>query len=333
MRQEMEQQEEKKTVDEELAELNDRILKITGGTFSVQPIVPTALYSTMSESLWNYYGMTAGFQRNQQRNDLVRGRVGWFVCQMSHGTQQIKLYEPWKYKNDINTPLRIRSRRIIQIASQEPKEKRRQKVKELYRTFPYHLLKNEPVNLRLKNFYFDRIVIEGRELLIYRADDPEHPNPESDTLITAVAYKPNRTVTFDFNEADEEHYYAVNSCNNTISNMLHFIWQEEIEFNVIDNKPPKKWVVAAEIVNGASNLIPEDLQNVTFKSAKYLEQQLGWKLGGEKEGSGKMKKLNYTDKRRLKLRRRKGHFYKEVQKMQEKYEILKLAGFFGEQKT
>lgn len=325
-----ETKQDKKTIDEELQELNARILKLTAGTFSVQPVIPTALYPIIPESLWNYFGMIGGFQRNQQRAINVKGRVGWFVCQKSHGTQQIKLYQPWKDKNDVNTPLRIRSRRIMQLASQEPKNLRKEKVKELYRTFPYHLLKAEPVKLRLKNFYFDRKVMEDNDLHIYKAADPENPNPSTDTLVSTIPFKPNRTISFEFTGTDEEHYYAVNSRNNTLSNVLHFVWQDEIEFNVKEDKPPNKWTKAAELVNNEGSFRGEEPPKIIFKSKKYLEKLLGRKLDEEEESPKPPKELTYTQKRKIKLRRRKGHFYKEVERMQMKHEILKLAGFFGD---
>ena len=215
------------------------------------------------------------------------------------------------------------------MASQEPVELRKDKMRELYRTYPYHLLKSEAINLKLKNFYFKGKVGEGDELIIYKAGNPEKPNPESDILVMSVFYKKNRTVSFQFDETEEEHYYAVNSRNGEMSNMLHFIWQEEIEFEVKEDKRANKWVLAAELVNREDGLVSSGTNKVVFKSSRYLEMLEGRNdedVGTDVES---MRKLSHNEKRKLKMRRRKGNFYKEVERMKEKYEILKFAGFFG----
>lgn len=294
-------------LDKKLEELNEEVLKLTNGLFSVMPSVPTALYPIIPQSLWNYWGMPKPFQRTQYRASLLQGRFGWFVCQSSHGTQQIKLYQPWKYKNEVNTPLRIRARRIMQLASQEPKEIRKEKVRELYRTMPYQLLKNEGIKLRMKNFYFDRTPLNGDKIKIYRAVDPGNIDPQTDPLYDEKPYKDKNTISFVYDSGDEEYFYAVNARNNQVSELLHFIWADEIEFKPKTVRKPDKWAEAAELINREAE------------------------ISGKRIDSGDKIQLPPTaaEKRKNILRQRKFIFYKEMQRMQNKYRILKLAGYFG----
>jgi len=149
---------------------------------------------------------------------------------MSHGTQQIKEYNPESYKtNSENTPLRKRARLIMQEAMQHPQEGRKELIRELYRNTPYRLKQDEPVNLRMKNFYFDRETIKDDELIVYRAVDPNNPNPVTDTIITEKKYSPKREIQFEYEGRVEEYYYAVNTRTGELSNLLHFIWEAEFD--------------------------------------------------------------------------------------------------------
>ncbi len=315
----------KKTTDENLNEKNLEVMKMTDGMFAVQPAIPLSLYSGLSESLWNYLGMPRDFQRNKQRAHSIRGRMGWFVCQMSHGSQQIKLYEPWKYKTEVNTPLRIRARTIMQIASQEPLEKRKEKVRELYRDYPYQVLKADKVNLRLKNFYFQKDVIDGTILKVYRAVDPHNSDPQTDKLYISKDYKKTKTVKIEYDGKDEEYYYAVNTRNGEMSNLLKFIWQDEIEFNPKRTAKLNKWAVAAEMVNGDEENIKLD----QLDKILHIEKEEG-ELQSADIKSSSIKSDNKEPAppaKTIKQKPRKAVFWNEIRRMQSKYEILKEAGF------
>jgi len=159
---------------------------------------------------------------------IKRGKYRGFVFQMSHGVQQIKKYEPEKYRNDRNTPLRLRTRTIVHLASLDPVPNLQTKVKELFRSYPYYLLKTEPVNLRMKNFYFDYSVMPGRMLKIYQALDPENPDPESDILHAEEEYSPKKTVLFEYRGEEEQYFYALNTRNGRLSGLLKFVWGNSI---------------------------------------------------------------------------------------------------------
>jgi hypothetical protein len=159
---------------------------------------------------------------------IKRGKYRGFVFQMSHGVQQIKKYEPEKYRNDRNTPLRLRTRTIVHLASLDPVPNLQTKGKELFRSYPYYLLKTEPVKLRMKNFYFDPEVLPGRVLRIYKAEDPENPDPESDILYAEEEYSPKKTIRFEYGEEDIQQFYAMNTGNGRVSGLLKFIWAESI---------------------------------------------------------------------------------------------------------
>ncbi len=221
----------KQSLDEFLDKINTEVQLQSDGLYTIQPSIPPSLHSGISKSLSNFLDMPRNFQRTKQRAISIHGRFGRYVCQMSHGSQQIKLYEPRKYKNEVNTPLRMRSRTIMQLASQEPLDKRKEKVKELFRSYPYQLLKSKPVNLRLKNFYFEKKMSEGTKMEIYRAVDPDNPDPENDPLYGSKDFKETKTLKFEYHGQNEEFYYAVNSSNSQISNVLKLIWQDEIEFS------------------------------------------------------------------------------------------------------
>ena len=187
----------------------------------------------MSKSLQRYFQLPIEAQLSIRMSKSIsgkapfkEGRSGPVVFQMSHGTQQIKRYEPEKYKNDRNTPLRVRTRTIVRLASCTPVVDLKSKLREMFKTYPYYLLKAEPINLRLKNFYFEEEPEHGILIRIYKATDPDNPNPETDNLYTEKDYSPKKTVKFQFTDDSEQYYYAVNTRNGRVSNVLRFVWGE-----------------------------------------------------------------------------------------------------------
>ncbi|MFA5498785.1 MAG: hypothetical protein WC327_04480 [Candidatus Cloacimonadia bacterium] len=156
---------------------------------------------------------------------------------MSNGTQQIKEYNPESYKtNSENTPLRKRARLIMQEAMQYPQEGRKELIRELYRNTPYRLKQDEPVNLRMKIFYFEKETIKDDLLIVYCAVDSNNPNPETDTIITENKYGPKKEIKFAFEDRIEEYYYAVNERTGEGSNLLHFIWEKDFDPVIISIK-------------------------------------------------------------------------------------------------
>jgi len=192
------------------------------------PQFPMSIEKLLTPVLKNYIKADEDHQNLVVMTKWLTGKTPKLVFQMSNGTQQIKLYEPEKYRNNRITPLRFRSRKIVQLASQYPHEKLNDKVKELHRTYPYYLLKLECVNLRLLNFHFKRQVREGDELKIYRKISEGEPDPQTDMLIKTIDYKPKKSVKFEYEGQEEEHYYAVHVLNGNLSNILHFIWLDEL---------------------------------------------------------------------------------------------------------
>jgi hypothetical protein len=186
-----------------------------------------------SKTLQNYLKMPIECQRLVRKATEVKGKVpiktgkhGGFVFQMHGKTLQIKLYEPKKYKNEKETPLRKRARAIGEMVKDIHFPEKREKMRELYRTYPYYLLKSERINLRLKNFYFEYETLKGILIKIYKAADPENPNPETDPLYAEKEYSPKNTIAFQFTDETEQHFYAVNTRNNEVSNVLHFYWED-----------------------------------------------------------------------------------------------------------
>ncbi len=159
----------------------------------------------------------------------LTGKNDRYVYQMSNGSQQIKLYEPHKYKNNVKTPLRVRTRMIMHLAYQAPCPDIKKRIQELHFTYPYYLLQDEPVNLRLKNFRFETGVMVDDTLKIYKKISSGEPDPETDMLIDTVDYRLKKSIKFTYNGEDEQYFYAVNTRNNKLSNVLHFIWQNELQ--------------------------------------------------------------------------------------------------------
>lgn len=193
-----------------------------------RPKFPASIEKQLTATLKNYTKADDDNQGLVIMTKWLTGKSDKFVFQMSNGSQQIKLYEPKKYKNNVLTPLRLRSRMIVHLAGKYPHHLLNEKVRELHRTYPYYLLKTEPVNLRLLNFHFERIVREKDDLQIYRKVSSGEPDPENDILITTLTFKPKKSVKFEYDGQDEQYYYAVNTRNNELSNILHFIWQDEL---------------------------------------------------------------------------------------------------------
>ncbi|MFA5498018.1 MAG: hypothetical protein WC327_00500 [Candidatus Cloacimonadia bacterium] len=231
----------KKSKIQELAD--DLSYRSAGSVLSIYQIKPE-LRHLASKTIQNYLELPLSVQMAVKLSYEISGtfgtkvgKKGGFVFQMSHGTQQIKKYDPKTYrKNSENTPLRKRSRLIMQQASQFPLAERKDKVRELYKTMPYNLSQTDPVKLRMKNFYFDKETIKDDKLMIYRAVDPNSPNPETDLFIAEKKYGPKREVNFAFEGREEEYYYAVNGRTGEMSNTLHFIWESEFDPVIVSIK-------------------------------------------------------------------------------------------------
>ncbi len=193
-----------------------------------RPQFPKSIEKLLTPTLKNYLKADDDHQNLVIMTKWLTGKTEKFVFQMSNGSQQIKLYEPERYKNNILTPLRFRSRMIVHLAAQYPHPLLNDKVKELHRTYPYYLLNQEPVNLRLLNFHFERIIKEDNEIKIYRQISDGGPDQETDILIKTITYKPKKSVKFVYEGQDQQHYYAVNTRNGELLNILHFIWQDEL---------------------------------------------------------------------------------------------------------
>ncbi len=187
--------------------------------------IPRHLEHLVSQTVKNYLHARENVQRFINRTNMIQGRCGEYVFQSSHGTQQIKKYEPKKYKNGVNTPLRIRTRTIMRLASEDPTPTKEEKLRYLYRSYPFYLDKDQVINLRMRNFYFDRWVNHS-VVSIYRKRPGEEPDPEMDELYETLEYMPKKTIKFEHQEEDEERYYAVHQRSGEISNVLHFVWQE-----------------------------------------------------------------------------------------------------------
>ena len=186
--------------------------------------IPNQLEGLVSQTVKNYLHARKELQKFIDMTNWIKGRCGDYVFQTSHGTQQIKRYEPKKYKNEVNTPLRTRIRTIMRLASQDPSPTKEEKLRFLMKTYPYHLDKEEPVNLRLLNFYFD--YTKSDEIVrIYKKRAGEEPDPELDDLIHEVEYIPKKTIKFNFQEEDEEWYYGLKVRTGELSNVLHFLWE------------------------------------------------------------------------------------------------------------
>ena len=192
------------------------------------PKIPRSIQRLLSPSVKHYFEADTGHQRLARMTIRLRGKTDKYVFQLSNGSQQIKLYEPEKYKNNVNTALRVRTRMIMHLAHQNPGVDVREKIKELHSTYPYYLLKEEPVNLKLLNFRFEREARDGDVLTIYKKTGAGDPDPETDQLIETVVYRPKKSIEFTYDDQDEQYFYAVNSRKNDLSNILHFIWADEL---------------------------------------------------------------------------------------------------------
>lgn len=212
------------------------------GILDLNVKIPSHITHLASKSLRNFFKLPTVVQLDVLRSYAITGKYnvknkykkGGFIFQMGKGgTQQIKEYKPEIYRNERNTPLRLRSRMIVHLAVREPAEKRQNKIRELYRTYPYYLVKDIPIRLRMKNFYFKKHVKNGEMLTIYRTEHPEQPDPQRDYFYSEKEFSPKKVVGFQYEGREEEYFYALNNRNGEISTVLHFIWQDDLV--VIDN--------------------------------------------------------------------------------------------------
>jgi len=260
----------KKSKIQELAD--DLSYRSAGSVLSIYQIKPE-LRHLASKTIQNYLELPLSVQMVVKLSYEISGtfgtkvgKKGGFVFQMSHGTQQIKKYDPKTYKkNSENTPLRKRSRLIMQQASQFPLAERKDKVRELYKTMPYNLSQTDPIKLRMKNFYFDKETLKDDILIIYRALDPNNPNPETDLFIAEKKYGPKREIHFEFDGREEEYYYAVNTRTSERSNLLHFIWESDFDPIIISIKKNE-----SAITKITHNPITITTQNVEIAEDKNL---------------------------------------------------------------
>ncbi len=112
----------------------------------------------------------------------------------------------------------------MRLANEDPTPSLKEKIRELYRTSRFFLDKEEPINLRLKNFYFKDNIRSTDSLKIYKMIETE-PEPETDQVYWEGKYMPKKTVEFSYNSAVEEKYYAVDQRTGKVSNCLSFIWE------------------------------------------------------------------------------------------------------------
>lgn len=187
--------------------------------------IPSQLMGLVSPSVRHYVNSRKSFQRLIDVSVCLRGRLGDYVFQRSHGTQQIKSYEPHKYHNEVNTPLRLRVRTIIRLASEDPLPTKAEKIRILLRSYPFYLKKDKPVNLRLLNFYFPKDV-SGKSIAIYRKREGGEADPGLDELYKVIMYERKKTLKFIFRYEEEEWYYAVVSSTGEMSNLLFFHWAD-----------------------------------------------------------------------------------------------------------
>jgi hypothetical protein len=227
-----------------IQELADELSYRSGGhVLAIYQIKPE-LRHLSTKTIQNYFELPLAVQMAVKMSYDIRGaygtkvgKKGGFVFQLSNGTQQIKKYEPDSYKSNVeNTPLRKRSRLIMQKAMLYPQETRKEKIKELFHTTPYNLHQSDPVKLRMKNFYFDSEPLKDDKLRIYRAVDPNNPNPGKDLFIAEKKYGPKREILFEYEQREEEYYYALNTRTGRLSNVLHFIWESEFDPTIVSIK-------------------------------------------------------------------------------------------------
>ncbi len=193
------------------------------------PEIPRNIQKQIRPTVKNYFDSDSEHQRLARMTISLRGKTDKYVFQMSNGSQQIKLYEPKKYKNNVNTPLRIRTRMIMHLAHQSSSSDVREKIRELHGTYPYYLLKDRAVNLRLRNFRFNRYVKESDTVEIYGITSGDEPDPAVDQLVKSVSYNPKKTVKFEYEGQDEQQFYAVNTRNDDISSVLLFVWSDVLQ--------------------------------------------------------------------------------------------------------
>ena len=161
------------------------------------------------------------------RTTAVRGKcLDKYVFQMSHGSQQVKLYEKAKYRNDNNTPLRVRARTIMRLAREDPLPNLKAKLREFYMTYPYYLSRERKERLKITNFYFERSVLPGSLLKVYKVVG-EEPDPEVDTLYDEFPYDKNKKVLLEYTGDEEERLYAYDVDRERRSRVIKVYWGDD----------------------------------------------------------------------------------------------------------
>lgn len=110
-----------------ISTLSNGISYRSKGLINAQYPIKRELKHLATPTIHNYTNLPLSAQQAVLLSKSIRGKLGvksgkkgGFVFQMSNGTQQIKLYDPKIYeKNAQNTPLRKRSRQIMQLKSLE----------------------------------------------------------------------------------------------------------------------------------------------------------------------------------------------------------------------
>ncbi len=248
--------------------------------------LPTQLVHLMNKTITTYLQAPEEVQRLVNKTYAIQGRYGdKYVFQLSHGTQQIKRYEPHKYRNDRNSPLRQRVRDIMALAWQNPEPNITERLHELHRNYPYYLLRTESIKLRMKNFHFDTHVRSGESIRIYQAVDPEHPNPELDILYAEENFAPKREIVFEYAGEDEQYFYGVKARNGELSNVLNFIWGDELP------EPQRRQNNERETVENNEPLIEAEpatahivtVQKKRKKKSKGIKRELYQKRKGRRK--------------------------------------------------
>lgn len=164
------------------------------------------------------------FIRLLNMTNRVSGSTKRYTFQMSHGGQQVKLYEKEKYKNHINTPLRQRARTIMRLAMEDPHPTLQEKLRQLYREYPYHLKKERKENLKFSNFYFGFYIPEGTLMRLYQQRE-SFPQLDHDYIIMEFPYKKGMTIPLEYKGYDEEKFYATVRRTVQMSNVLQVFWE------------------------------------------------------------------------------------------------------------
>lgn len=154
----------------------------------------------------------------------MHGTCLGYLFQNSHGARQVKRYIPEIYKNHLNTPLRKRTRDIMSMAVENPEPTLKDRLRELYRTYPYHLLRDKPIDLKMKNFYFERELTPLIPVRIYCLTG-DSPDPAEDEIYAELNYDREKKVKFNYRGEATERFYAREMRRGELSNLLLFLWE------------------------------------------------------------------------------------------------------------